>query len=158
LKNNLRYWDTTCFLGWLKNEPDKVDECRGIIQACENDKLKIVTSTLTLAEVLYLRPNAKIPKEESETIRAFFDHSYIITVPLDRMIAEKAQDLIWEYGIKSKDAVHAASAIFSRVKILDTFDPDFNVMDNKIGTPPLQIGRPCFPYQFELDEKKDKAK
>lgn len=158
MKVNRRYWDSSCFLAWLKAEPDKIDDCRGIIQACENGKLQLITSTFTLAEVLFLKPAPRIPMAESQKIRAFFERRYIIPISLDRNVAEKAQDLFWEYGLKPQDAVHAASAFFSGVKILDTFDPDFLRLNQKIGNPPMQIGRPHFPYQLEIDAQEDKGK
>lgn len=48
----VRYWDSDAFLGWLKAEPDKIDECRGVIRAAENGDLRLVTSSLTLTEVI----------------------------------------------------------------------------------------------------------
>ena len=140
------------FPGLVKNESDKVDECRGVIQGCESGQLKLVTSTLTLAEVLYLKNKQKIPKQESQLIRDFFEHRYIILIALDRRIAEKAQEIFWDYDIKPKDAIHVASALFAGIKILETFDPEFLVLDGKIGTPPIQIKRPSFPYQLEIKE------
>jgi predicted nucleic acid-binding protein len=158
LKVNKRYWDSSCFLAWLKKEPDKIDDCRGIIQACETGQVQLITSAFTLAEVLYLKRSPRIPMAESKKIRAFFEHRYIITISLDRDIAERAQDLIWEHNLKSGDAIHAASALYSRVKILDTFDPDFLRLDQKIGNPPMQVGKPHLPYQFEIDVKENKEK
>lgn len=158
MKETKRYWDSSCFLGWLKNEVDKVDECRGVIHGCESGQLKIVTSTFTLVEVLYLKNKQKIPKEEARLIRDFFEHRYIITIEVDRRIAEKAQEIFWDYEIKPKDSIHAASALLSGSKILETFDPDFLVLDGKIGNPPIQIKRPHFPYQLEISEKKDSEK
>jgi len=158
LKEIKRYWDSSCFLAWLKKEPDKIDDCRGVIQGCENGQIKLITSTLTIAEVLYLKHNQKIPKTESGLIRDFFEHRYIITVAVDRTIAEKAQDLVWDYEIKPKDAIHAASAILSGTKILDTFDPDFLTFGKKTQNLNLQIGKPCFSYQYKINDKEETQK
>jgi predicted nucleic acid-binding protein len=52
---NLRYWDSNCFLAWLQEEGDRVRGCGMVIDAAERGKVRIVTSALTLAEVLWLR-------------------------------------------------------------------------------------------------------
>ena len=159
MKDQRRYWDTSCFLAWLKNEQDKVGNCTGIIQACEDGQLKLMTSTLTLVEVLYLNFKDKIPKTESDKIRAFFENDYIVTIPLDRMIAEKAQDLVWDFGVKPKDAVHVASALFAGTRIFDTFDDELSKSFNqKIGEPTIYMGKPSHSYQLKIDEKKDAEK
>ena len=48
-----RYWDTNCFLGVLKKEADKETACRAVIREAEAGKLRIVTSALTITEVLW---------------------------------------------------------------------------------------------------------
>ncbi len=157
MKETKRYWDTTCFLAWLKEEPDKVDFCRGVIQGCQEGRIKLITSTLTLAEVLFLRRGPKIPPEDAEKIKAFFEHRYIAAASLDRSTAEKAQEIFWNYDIKPNDAVHAATAVRLGIQIFDTFDPDFDKLHGNIGNPPLIVGKPNHPYQFTIDEK-DKKK
>jgi predicted nucleic acid-binding protein len=32
---NYRYWDAVTFVGWLAEEPDKVIDCRPVIEAAE---------------------------------------------------------------------------------------------------------------------------
>lgn len=46
---DFRYWDSNAFLGWLAEEPDKIDYCRPVIEAAEAGKVRILTSTLTIA-------------------------------------------------------------------------------------------------------------
>ena len=52
---DFRYWDANVFLGWLKDEADKVDYCRPVIEAANAGKIKIVTSALTITEVLWMK-------------------------------------------------------------------------------------------------------
>lgn len=52
----LRYWDSCCFLAWLQEEdPVRARGCGQVISEAEAGKLRIVTSSLTLAEVLWIR-------------------------------------------------------------------------------------------------------
>ena len=50
-----RYWDSDCFLAWLQSEEGKADACREVLEAADEGKILLITSALTLAEVLYLR-------------------------------------------------------------------------------------------------------
>lgn len=60
----------------------------------ENNELEIVTSDLTLAEVLYLR-RPEIPKEEQvRQIEDFFELDYIILVAVDRETVLDARRLV----------------------------------------------------------------
>lgn len=60
-----RYWDSDCFLGWFMAEPDKVAACQGVVQAAQAGDLKIVTSALTLTEVIKIKNHPSL-KEEDE--------------------------------------------------------------------------------------------
>jgi predicted nucleic acid-binding protein len=153
----VRYWDSCAFLGWLAEEPDKVDECRGVIRAAEHGDLRITTSALTLAEVIKLKSKTPLPQDKEATISAFFMHDYIIVRQLDRKTAERARELIWRHNFDSKDAVHVATALSARVPHLDTFDGPMIARSGQIGDPPLIIGRPAVPEQLTLDEAESDA-
>lgn len=144
----LRYWDADAFLGWLRAEPDKEEGCRAVIAEAQADKLKIVTSTLTLAEVLWLKGNAPIPAADREKVRSFFRHRWIALVQLDRSTAELAQEVVWEHGVRPKDAVHVATALKTQVEQLDTFDRALQRKSGEVGTPPLKIGPPGIEGQL----------
>jgi hypothetical protein len=69
---NYRYWDAATFLGWLSEEPDKVPECRPVLEAAEAGTLILVTSALTLFEVLWIKGKPKIDASHARKIEAFF--------------------------------------------------------------------------------------
>jgi predicted nucleic acid-binding protein len=140
-----RYWDSDCFLGWLQEEDDKVPLCRPVIREAEAGKLTLVTSALTLAEVLMLRHGTPIPKEAAETVERFFEHEWIEVSEVDRFIAEQARRLVWDHGIRPKDAIHVATALDADVVQLDTFDTELMKKSEAVGNPPLKIGRPNLP-------------
>lgn len=140
-----RYWDSDCFLAWLQNEAGKATDCAPVIREAEAGKLIIVTSALTIAEVLYLRHHTPIPKDQAEQVRRFFEHEWIVISELDRTLAENARELVWDHGIKPKDAIHVASALDAGVDQLDTFDGDLMKKSEAVGNPPLKIGRPNLP-------------
>lgn len=140
-----RYWDSDAFLGWLAEEEDKVEECQAVIRAAEAGKTLLITSALTLAEVLLLRGGPAIPADRADAVQRFFEHQYIVVNDLDRRIAEEAQKLVWHHSIKPKDAVHVATAIDVKVDRMETFDADLIKKSGMVGAPPLEIGRPNEP-------------
>lgn len=151
IDRELRYWDSDTFLSFLKEEPDKAEKCRGVIQAAENGSINIVTSALTIAEVIYLKGIPKITPDKSEKICRFFEHEYIKVVSLDRILAEKARQLLWEHeALRPKDAIHVATAIKAKVSRMDSFDKGLINLSGRIGNPPLIIGYPNIPFQERL--------
>jgi predicted nucleic acid-binding protein len=141
------YWDSSCYLAWLKPEPDRVDGCREVIRAGERGEVQIVSSTISLTEVIKLNKGPiAIPKEAEEKISSFFKQEYIVIVQLTRFIAEQARALIWTYpALRPKDAIHAATAIYGKIETLHTFDVDFLPLDSVIGDPKLRIKQPSMP-------------
>lgn len=142
-----RYWDACAFLGWLREEPDKVDGCGKVIREAESGKLQIVTSALTLAEVLFVKGGTPIPKTDREQVRALFENSWIVLYQLDRAIAEKAQEVVWDHGVRPRDAVHVATAMDAGVACLDTFDGKLLGLSG-IGQPALTISKPNIEGQM----------
>ncbi|MCO5146024.1 MAG: type II toxin-antitoxin system VapC family toxin [Aquamicrobium sp.] len=155
----LVYWDSDCFLGWLLSEPDKRDFCAEVIQEAEDGKLTIVTSALTLAEVLAIRYQPKIPSTKKELVERFFKNDWIAVRPLTRRVSEKARELVWDHGIAPKDACHVASALSESVGQLHTFDRDLIGKSEKVGGDPLlrivkpQVKQPRL--QFGAKERND---
>ena len=146
-----RYWDAATFLGWLNGEQEKVKVSKGVISEGESGSLKIVTSAFTIAEVIYLKGHPKITVDKKEMVCRFFENDYIVTVAVDRFVAESARELLWQHkALKPKDAIHVATALYKNIQIFDTFDEGLIRLNGKIGNPPLQIGKPDLPYQTEL--------
>jgi predicted nucleic acid-binding protein len=137
------------FLGWFQNEPDKIEGCRSVIRLAESDQLSIVTSALTIAEVLAVQGAAKIPREMAEKVRDFFKHKYIVIRDLDRATAERARELVWQYGVSPKDAIHVATALSMQAYMpsgldqFDTYDEGLVAKSRSFDAqPPLPFGPP----------------
>jgi predicted nucleic acid-binding protein len=137
------YWDSDCFLGWLLDEVDKVDSCEEVLAEAEDGRVQIVTSALTIAEVLALRWQPKIPKDRRETVENFFKKPFVLVRPITRRTAETARDIVWEGGIDPKDALHVATALEAKVPMLHSFDEKLQRNSGKVGgSPLLQIRKP----------------
>ena len=117
-----RYWDSNCFLAWLQDEEDRADKCQDVLALAERGEIEIVTSVLTITEVLRLRPRDALPSERRSTVEALFNRPSIRTMMLTRRLAESARDLAWDHGIAPKDSIHVASALAANVGVFNTFD------------------------------------
>lgn len=141
---DLRCWDSACWAAHIGREQGRFDRVNSVLKAAAEGKLKIVTSSLALVEVIKIKGEAKFGPQTEPTIRGYFKHPYIIIRELDRTIGEAARDLIWTHNVPPRDAVHLATALHTRgVVQLDTFDQgDLIKLSGKIGTPPMPIGWP----------------
>lgn len=144
MKKILRcYWDSTCFIAWLRPEPERHASCQEVLRAAERGQLQIVTSAISLVEVVKLdKGPLLITQEKERKIRDFFKHQYIVIVQVTRPIAEQARYLIWNEGLRPKDAIHAATALSEKITDFHTFDSDFRKLSKKVGNPPLVIKTP----------------
>jgi predicted nucleic acid-binding protein len=158
-----RYWDSSAFLAWLLPEPDREDACRSVLRAAEEGEIEIVTSALTLTEVIKLKGKPELKREQEKKIADFFQHEYIVVRNVDRFIAFAAQRLVWDQNLAAKDSIHVATALRYRVPVLDTFDDQLIGLNGKLPFdaanpigPTLQITMPHVPEQLELlDPKAD---
>lgn len=158
MASDRRYWDANAFLGWLNAEDDKVGDCQGILDAAEAGTIDIVTSALTLAEVIKMKGQQAITRDKEDKIRGFFEQPYLIIRELDRFVAEYARELIWAHGIDPKDAIHLATALRLNLPFMDTFDDKLISLSGKLGNPTkLVIGRPNIPHTPDMfpDTKRD---
>jgi predicted nucleic acid-binding protein len=90
----------------------------------EKGKILIITSALTLSEVLALRGKKRLPPNEKmkKKVIDFFKNEYIAVQNVTREVAEVSRDLVWDHSVKPKDAIHVASAISAGVTVFETYD------------------------------------
>lgn len=146
----LIYWDSDAFLGWLQSEPGKAELCEGTLDRAKSGEVLILTSTLTVAEVLWMRNSPPVPHDKAEMVRRFFRKSYMRLRNVTRSVAEGAQDLVWHHSVRPKDAIHVATAMDAKVFALETFDEGLLKKTGTIGNPSLIIRKPIPPAQGKL--------
>ncbi|MBN1763958.1 MAG: PIN domain-containing protein [Sedimentisphaerales bacterium] len=155
-KKRIIYWDSDCFLGLLNKEVDKIEKCKGTIQAAENNTLIIVISAITIAEVIRLKKKPHLTQASEKTISDFFKNDFISVINVDRRIASKARQLMWKYSaLQPKDSIHVATAILQKIDTLNTFDEGLIKLDNQLGNPALHICYPDIAYQQEFEFPED---
>lgn len=152
MSRDLRYWDSAVFLAYFLEEPDRVDHCAALLEDAENGEILIVTCALTLAEVLALRGQPRLPPAPAlkRKVTEFFKNEYISVQNVTRQVAEVARDLVWDHDIAPKDAVHVAACLVVEAPILETYDRPLIGKSGKIGNPPLIIREPPPPAAPKL--------
>jgi predicted nucleic acid-binding protein len=147
------YWDADCFLGFLKEENDKIQQCLGVTELAEKGKLIIVTSAITLIEVVKLDNLLRLVDAKAEKkIRSFFSNPYIDIHNVDREVGILARDLIWKEMLTQRDAIHIATALKLKLNKMHTFDAQLYKLNNKYGDPKLEICKPDIDYQMQLGD------
>lgn len=140
-KKRARYWDSNIWLGILNAEPDKIVECSQLLERARDGEFLIVSSAITLAEVVRMRGTpVKLDRDKDQIIRDFFKRDYISVRNVDRQTAELARELVWKYRdivenkkdeVKPWDAIHMATAMRLSIPLLNTYDPDLLQLDGK---------------------------
>lgn len=152
LKKQIVYWDADCFLGFLKNEQDKITVCQGTTAHAEKGDLIIVTSAITLIEVVKLDNQLRLEAKAEKTIKDFFNNPYIYIHNVDREVGMMARDLIWKHALTQRDAIHVATALKLSLNKMHTFDAKLHGISDKHGNPKLKICKPDIEYQMHFGD------
>lgn len=125
----LYYWDTCMFLAWIKDEErptGEMDGVREVVARAKRREVKIMTSALTLVEVL----DSKLPVGMDNLFKGMMRRVRMIS--MDTKIAGVAHDLRDYYAsrpsefggklLATPDAIHLATAILYRADEFHTFD------------------------------------
>ena len=105
------YCDSNLFLAWLLNEPGRVNDVQNLFNSANNGSVRIITSALTISEVLHLKGLGQVPKNDRQKVRSLFQNPWVLVIGVNRTIAEESQDLVWGHNIMPKDAIHIATAL-----------------------------------------------
>ncbi|OHB77744.1 MAG: hypothetical protein A2Z25_19145 [Planctomycetes bacterium RBG_16_55_9] len=149
-RKQILYWDSDCFLGFLKEENDKIALCKGTTAKAENGELIIITSAITLIEVVKLDRQLRLKAKDEKTIRNFFKNPYIHIHNVDAEIGIIARDLIWKHSLSQRDSIHVATALKLKLDMMHTFDAKLHRLSKRYGNPKLQIGKPDIEYPMEM--------
>ena len=83
---------------------------------------------------------------------AFFEQEYIALRSVERLIAEKAHDIVRNLAIKHKDAIHVATAALSNVSVLHTWDEGI-LKHNGVAGVGVRIEKPADPREGTIFDK-----
>jgi predicted nucleic acid-binding protein len=118
------YWDANAFQALLNRDKSDAElaDTEAVWTAAQKGQVIIVTSTLTNAEVIFVKGTPKLDPAKRSLVTNFFRQPFIVQYPLTQKISELARDVVWDTPVKPKDAIHVATAAFHKIRVFHTFD------------------------------------
>lgn len=138
------YWDACCWIGLIRQEPERIDSLRHVIELAQRGEVEIWTSTFTLAEVFKRKCGegiGELPIEGDEVFEDYLEQDFVQRVQVDVDVGTAARRLLRRFPSirKPQDAVHVATAALNGIDELHTFDQhDLLPLDGQI---PMIDGR-----------------
>jgi len=121
-----RYIDSNVFIYPVLFADDKAKRCRAVLQQIVSREIQAATSVLTWDEFTYIiqrNLGREIAIAEGEK---FLHFPNLLLIETNAAILAKAQQLLSEFNIRPRDAIHAATAILQGVTEIISDDPDFD--------------------------------
>ena len=114
--------DTAPLIYFIEEHPDYLEHLRPFFKAVDQGELKIVTSLITLLEVL-VHPFRSGNTQLAQQYRDILLHSEnLLLVPLSQELAEKAAQLRAQYNLRTPDAIQIATALHQGASVFVTND------------------------------------
>jgi predicted nucleic acid-binding protein len=126
------YVDSAIFIYTLQSDPRYFSILNPFWEKFQSRKIQVVTSELTLMEIL-VQPFKLADSKRIEGYERFLTESSIQLMPISRQILKEAAQLRSIKRIKTPDAIHASTAINYGCTIFFTNDRGFQ------NTPGLQV-------------------
>jgi predicted nucleic acid-binding protein len=140
------YWDSCVFIDALRKTSARWPKIQELENQAKSGKLIIFTSTLAIAEVVKLKEHGELTEAERHLISGYFRNKFVRVVPVDRVIAKSAADIVRVHSLKPPDAIHVATAIRTVCCVLFTYDGDGGDSTKMLGKNEM-IGLPAIPIK-----------
>ena len=160
------YWDSCVFIALISNlmtsqATDRRWHCQRFFDDAINGRITIVTSVITIAEVVRAEvepgtPVNPVPPDIRKKIEDLFNEPYLQLVHVDPARTAAARDITWQFPqIKYPDSVHVACARYAQVDAMHTYDGDGKQtgllsFNGRVGNPSLQIVVPQWTGNIPL--------
>lgn len=119
------YIDSNVFVYAILNTEEIGEKARSLLQRIQQGEEKAETSALTFDEVFWAIK--KIDFEAAlEAAQALLNFPNLEIVSVDRDLSLSALQLIKEYHLDPRDAIHAATAIAGKAEVVVSTDPHFD--------------------------------
>lgn len=118
-------WDSCIIIDAIQKEPERWPAIEPMARRAESGDLSIVVSTVSLAEVVYLREFATTgmsQADQDDLIKRWFDNDYVYTRNADIGICEEAAKLGRAHRVTPLDSIILATAVLTETKVLVTYD------------------------------------
>jgi predicted nucleic acid-binding protein len=121
------FLDTNLFIYLIEENELHLNKVHNLLQFLEKNGYEIITSTLTLGEIL-TKPYKDNRLDLVETYKDFFSEMEL--VELNSEIASLFAKVRADYKIKTPDAVQLASAVYAKSELFVTNDDGLSRFEN----------------------------
>ena len=123
------YIDSNIFIFPVIYENEKADASSKILNDIEKNEIIAYTSVLTWDEVAYVVNRVMGRADSINAGKKFINYPNLRFIPASIDIIVRAQEIIQNYNIKPRDAIHVASALSKNIHNIVSDDSDFDKID-----------------------------
>ncbi len=122
----MNYLDSNLIIYAMLDETEIGDWARDILEKVQNEEMPACTSFLTFDEVFYKVNKAKGTDIAIKNLDAFLAMRNMRFIDVNDAAIWKALELIKEYKLLPRDAIHAATALIAGAETIYSQDADFD--------------------------------
>ncbi len=122
----MNYLDANIFIYAVGSLDEKKEKCLKILNKVVGGEIEACTSFLTWDEFVHVVRKLWGREVATSEGKKFLQFPNLHFIKTDREVISKAQELISEYNLKPRDAIHAASALVKGVREIISDDSDFD--------------------------------
>ena len=126
----MNYFDSNLVIYAMLDETETGEWARELLERVQNEEMPACTSFLTFDEVFYKVNKVKSSGIAIKNLEAFLAMPNMRFIDVNDGVIWKALELIREYRLLPRDAIHAASAFIAGAETIFSEDTDF---DNILG-------------------------
>ena len=119
------YLDTAPLIYWVEGHTNYIEKMVWIVDLIESTPLQAITSVVTFTEAMSLPIRAGKPELAREYYEIFTSQDDYALLTVTAEIAISAAAFRARYGLRTPDAIHAATAVASGCDAILTNDRDF---------------------------------
>src|SRR4030042_4556751 len=119
------YLDSNVFIYATINTTEPGEKARSLLQKIQQGEEKAITSALTFNEVFWAIKKHNL-EAAFEACHALLNFPNLEIAPANREIALSALQIIKEYNISPRDAIHATTALAEKADAIVSTDPHFD--------------------------------
>ncbi len=122
----MNYLDSNLIIYAILDETEIGDWTRGVLERVQDGVLHACTSFLTFDEVFYKVNKVKGTDIAIKNLEAFLTIPNMRFIDVNGTVIWRALELIREYNILPRDAIHAATAFVAGAETIFSQDKDFD--------------------------------
>jgi predicted nucleic acid-binding protein len=139
------YLDSSVYIAVIQGEDGRVEDTRQILRNAERNELRIVATTLVLAEV----HKAGTADWTTDKIDRYFHRPHFLWVEVDYPVGVRARTLAREHRLRGADAIHLAGALRAGADVFFTYDKRI-LATSDVG---IHVAEPFFRGQLSLSDE-----